>query len=222
MECDFCGSKKFGCIYCNPNYTRQMAAIHIGIAAANKSTRRAYYSDLPWTIKEKVHNAKIAYKDISYKKSKNAKKISKIKLKLFKIKKQINVSTDKRNSLNKIIKRRKHEVKCAESVAKKCRLEETKIEFNIWSQSQSGNDYHMIDKEHEKLSRAHIDGINSEYLAGLLSLEIRDSEKYKSFVEKELMSNNALLKNLDKEFDELMNQDKYYEKLIHECTDVLQ
>lgn len=93
MECDFCGSKKFGCATCNPNYVKQMAAIHIAISRGKKST----HSDrLPYILKEKMYNAGIARKDITYKKLKNSKNIYNIKIKMFKIKKQINICTDKK------------------------------------------------------------------------------------------------------------------------------
>ncbi len=75
---------KLGCIFCNPNFAKQMAAIH----AKNSRGPQVISSDMTWSIRERLHHAKTAHKKLSEKKKKIKAKIIAEKQKLELLKKQ--------------------------------------------------------------------------------------------------------------------------------------
>ena len=75
---------KLGCALCNSNFAKQMAAIHL----KNSRGPHVTSSDLTWTMRQQLHHAKIAHKNLSGKIKQTNTKITGVKQKLELLKKR--------------------------------------------------------------------------------------------------------------------------------------
>lgn len=213
MVCQHCLSKyNLGCIYCNSNYVKQLAAIKL----KNKRGFNINNSGLSWHEKQRKCEAKIAMKDINSDKKKNVKRLKKTKHKIYNIKKLLWKKNKEQLDVQHSIKKRHFLLERTYENYKKCKLNEEDAEFKIWRYKLKHNDISddFIFEQQKEASRW------GNYAKGALfdlnkhNKKIKLLEKYFDDINNFIKSSTQLINTFETKLKYYTDQNDYYNRLV--------
>lgn len=208
---------KLGCALCNSNFTKQMAAIHM----KNSRGPQVTSSDLTWTMRQQLHHAKIAHKNLSEKKKKTSAKIIAVKKKLELLKKRAvkhQSSMTQRQSIIKTICDTQETIsKCYDDVTNYM-AQKRDAEIKISMMRYPDPTYYKMRKMSHSMEK------NVNHTADkIMSFhnKLKKLEKQKTMLDRIIEPIETSIAQQQKTLDDLSEENAYYDALIADAEAVM-
>lgn len=216
MECTTCsfrGSRKLGCVNCNPSYLRQIAAIH-----AKTKYCKTDLSGIPsWSERESMLSARKAFKSVSRDKCKNTVKIYKFKEKIGIAKKNLKHKRTQQHAINTGIKKRKRYIETTKTNYINCRSREEDIEYTVWQLLKHRSNHHFIMRQRMEASKWGRFAKQYEMSLAHQMTELEALETQKQIMKECVDSTLKSVRGLEQELSEMTDLNEYYSGLIDEA-----